>query len=67
MMEDSTSTAGTDEPAPPAKRPRLSEKLTATVQPRSNDKPVPYIKEEEVGITQYISSHSGIFAILKQR
>ena len=26
-----------------------------------------YLKEEDVGITEYISSHSGFFAILKQR
>ena len=68
-MEDAEGKLG-----PPAKKSRLNEEPSANFLPAlstgavvSENKAVSRIREEEVGITQYLSPHPGIFAILKQR
>ena len=60
-------TAIIDESAPPAKKPKLTEDTAATPRPLNGDKTTHHTREEDVGISQYISPHPGIFAILKQR
>ncbi len=64
---DSTVTTIIDESAPPAKKPRLTDDPTAAPRPQNGDKTTHHTREEDVGISQYISPHPGIFAILKQR
>ncbi len=66
-METTAITAITDESAPPAKKPKLTEDTAATPLPLNGDKTTHHTREEDVGISQYISPHLGIFAILKQR
>lgn len=63
-----------DKSGPPAKKSKPNEESSTNFVPALNtdcvvseDKALSRIREEEVGITQYLSPHPGIFAILKQR
>ncbi len=40
---------------------------SASQSEKSQDNTAPFLKEEDVGITEYISQQPGFFAILKQR
>ena len=56
---------------PPSKRPKIDhskEGDVTTAAPRTGDKNnAHFLKEEDVGVTEYLTDRPGIFAILKQR